>query len=275
MKTNTRALALAYLNGVIHGDGWYTTTLGLRVADLDFAQAFVCALRTAFGVERVPRPDERGYSLVRIGDKRRRFAALREVRPELADERAAWLRGLFDSEGNADLSPSNLSENSWNRSVRFFSTERSTLVLATQHLAELGIATKPIVTVKPSAGHKGRKPVYRLHLRCDQANFARFAELVGSSIGRKAEALRRIPLSYRPDTAYCRTGQARGAATRRRRALEIVLPAVLAHLRRMLDSGQRPTQRGCSSLPGYAGTIRYVRHAELVRRAKELPSCVR
>ena len=49
------------------------------------------------------RRDERGYWLVRTYNGRRRFDVLREWSARSPEEQAAWLRGLFDSEGNAQL----------------------------------------------------------------------------------------------------------------------------------------------------------------------------
>src|SRR5262249_43789984 len=114
---------LAYLAGVLSGDGWCTRlTIGLRVIDADFAQAFALALHVVFGLAVSPRRDERGYWLVRVGNKTGRFNHLPSYEPTTDEERAAWVRGLFDSEGNAQLRPSGISTNSFGRRVAIYST---------------------------------------------------------------------------------------------------------------------------------------------------------
>src|SRR4051812_1156824 len=89
--------ARAYLAGVLHGDGWCThLTLGLRVADQDFAEAFALALNLVCGTTYAPRRDERGYWLLRAGNKSGRFSGLKGFVARTDRERAMWLRGLFD-----------------------------------------------------------------------------------------------------------------------------------------------------------------------------------
>ncbi len=214
-----RALTLwqPYLAGVLHGDGWCTRlTLGLRVNDGDFARAFCGALKSGFGVDRRPKRDERGYWLVRVGNKRGTFDGLRTYRPRGRKEIAAWLRGLFDSEGNAQLCKAKISANSWHRRVSFYSTDQTTLDRAATYLSELGIETVWYVE-KNSKGHKGTKVVYQLRIRPGQHNYRRFALLVGSSIARKRESLHRIYETYQEPGHHARAGRVGSASRRRRR----------------------------------------------------------
>src|SRR5690348_4244567 len=93
-----------YLAGVLSGDGWCTPrTLGLRCKDADFASAFAQAVNAVFGLSIEPAVDERGYWLTRAGNRSGRFNMLRDFEPTNNDDLSSWLRGLFDSEGNAQL----------------------------------------------------------------------------------------------------------------------------------------------------------------------------
>src|SRR5262245_17678066 len=103
-QINDTQEALAYLSGVLHGDGWCNEqTIGLRVKDQDFAQAFARALTKIAMEDYAPRLDGRGYWLVRTDNCNGRFCHIKSFKPETDTERALWLRGLFDSEGNAQL----------------------------------------------------------------------------------------------------------------------------------------------------------------------------
>jgi hypothetical protein len=190
--------ASAYLAGVLHGDGWCTAkSFGLRTKDHDFAQAFAHALGRVLDVRWLPRRDERGYWLLRGSNKTGRFSRLRHFEPADDQQRAAWLRGLFDSEGNAQLlALPKAGLNSFHRRVAFYSTEISTLDLAAAHLQRLDIAHS-VSRTKNSAAHKGSKTVYELRLLRREA-FQRFAEVVGSNIGRKQARLDAIASSYQP-----------------------------------------------------------------------------
>jgi hypothetical protein len=211
-----KAISMAYLAGVVLGDGWCTRwSLGMRVADEDFAQAFQAAITAAFGVDVRCATDERGYWLVRTSNKTGRFDALVGYEPADAHERAAWLRGMFDSEGNVYLSPARVSANAWNRRVAFFSTEPTTLDRAARYLADLSITTRR--RPWPGGGkRKGTKPVEALLVRNSHDNFRLFADLVGSTIERKQAVLRRLPTTYQPPGHHARA-QAVGAESRRQR----------------------------------------------------------
>jgi hypothetical protein len=64
-----------------------------------------------------------------------------------------------------------------------------------------------------------------------------------------------------------RANQRKGAATRTRRAMEVVLPQVLAAVRERSNSGRLPRQRECMDIPGYCGILRRFRHAEILEMA--------
>ena len=187
-----------YLAGVLHGDGWCSPlTLGLRVKDRDFAETFCQGLQVICGLPAKPRRDERGYWLVRLGNKSGRFNDLRSYEPRDNDELALWLRGLFDSEGNAQLwLNAKVGPNSYSRRIAIYSTDKDTLERAATFMEWLEIAHS-IRPVKPSAGHKGRKPVYELRV-CRREGFTRFAEFVGSSIARKQSTISAIVATYQP-----------------------------------------------------------------------------
>ena len=207
-----------YLAGVVRGDGWVSPlTIGLRVKDRDFAEEFAAALWVEFGVVTAAKQDERGYWLVRVGNKTGRFDRLRTFLPTTAPECRSWLRGLFDSEGNAQLlhRPA-ISPSAYQRRVAIYSTSRDTIDLAAGALDVLGLVSTESV-VRPSAGHLGTKAVIELRLVSSAEAFRRFANEVGSSIARKQATLDAIPMSYQPPGHHSRI-QAKGVATRRARA---------------------------------------------------------
>ena len=206
-----------YLAGVLHGDGWCTPlTIGLRVRDRDFSDAFVAALRAATGVSMVSRPDERGYWLCRTSNKTGRFDELRGFCPGNNDETGWWLRGLFDSEGNANLTyQPRLGLLSCSRRIAVYSTREETLAQAAEFMEWLEIPHL-IRPTKNSATHKGSKVVHELRV-LRREGFARFAEMVGSNIGRKQETIERIVDSYQPPGGSSRN-LAKARAVRWRRA---------------------------------------------------------
>lgn len=188
---------LAYLAGVVCGDGWVgqSGALCLRVADLDFAVSFSRAIQVAFDLPGRVTVDERGYYLIRQYGKGR-FTHLRTLEPATDAEMSAWLCGWFDSEGNAQLRrKSTRGPRSFDRRISFYSTNESTVDRGDSYLDRLGIMTRWCY-MKPSAGHIGSKPVVELALTGGQENYRLFAEQVGSSIGRKQNILLAIPDSY-------------------------------------------------------------------------------
>ena len=202
-----------YVAGVLHGDGWCTQlTIGLRTKDRDFAQAFFVALREGFPNIRAPKTDERGYWLFRCGNKRGTFSQLKQFEPLTATEVAAWLRGLFDSEGNAQLwHMPHRSPNAYHRRIAFYSTDQTTLSKAANFLALLDIPHTMRAT-NNSATHRGTKTVHELRV-VRREGFEAFAK-VGSSIERKHITIKRIAATYQDAASYCAFGGKKGAATR-------------------------------------------------------------
>jgi hypothetical protein len=202
----------AYLSGVLFGDAWLSTGSGkspsgylcLRVADEDFAEAFSVAIRSAYGINVAPRIDERGYWLTRTYNGYRRFDSLKSFSPETDDERSAWLLGLFDSEGNAQLLHRPVKgPHSWSRRVAFYSTNSNTLDRAQDSLGQLGLESHRGF-VRPSQGHLGTLPVGELRLAASAAAYKRFANLIGSNIARKQDTLNRLGSSYVADISQRR-----------------------------------------------------------------------
>jgi hypothetical protein len=259
--------ALAYLSGVINGDGWEGDNgIGMKVKDRDFAETFAIAVEVTTGRMVRPRLDG-GYWKVVVSARDSRLEGLRAREPDGAAETAAWLRGLFDSEGNAQLTRAKRYPDSWHRRVAFYSTCLSTLHRAKQYLAGHGIEAH-IRQTRNSTGHKGALIVHELKLTCSADNFARFTWTVGSSLARKQEALRRIVMSYKTDFGKAmRAAQAVGAASKKKRTMEVTLPRVVEGIRALIASGKKPTQRACRPIEGYGTIQRYVKQADLVRMA--------
>lgn len=219
----------AYLAGCLKGDacisrGHVNSIQGyiqLRVADWDFATAFSDALFYGYGRRSRPRKDERGYALVRSYNGYGRYNELLSFVPAIDDEHAAWLRGLFDSEGNVVCVPKpTKGERSWDRRVAIFSTNADALVAAQKSLDVFSIKS----SIKPwisSAGHLGTLPVMALVLVASKDNFSNFRSVVGSSIYRKQAALDKIPGTYCADLSQaCREAQLRGVAVRKLRQVQ-------------------------------------------------------
>lgn len=190
----------AYLAGVLRGDAWISAGhsgspngyLCLRVADREFAETFAAAITHAYNVPASVRLDERGYWLCRKYNGQRRFSPLLDYRPRRRETKAAWLRGLFDSEGNANLTRLDRGPRSFSRRVAFYSTDELTLAIACGCLAALGFEAN-VRPLKPSAGHLGSKPVFELVLVSSREAYAQFANEIGSSIPRKQAVLDAIP----------------------------------------------------------------------------------
>lgn len=262
--------ARAYLNGVIHGDGWLAKSFGLRSIDRDFTESFSIAITAAFGNVASARKDERGYWLVRLENHRGQFNTLRNFSPASNLEKAVWLRGLFDSEGNAQLTPVKNKPNSVFRNVEFFSTNTATLCKAADFLASLGIGSRAY-KMKSSAGHKGTKQVWRLVIQNSCDHFGKFSDLIGSNIRRKAARLAGIAASYCTDLpAALRAAQLKGAATKRRRR-ESTLPIVLSGIRKLIADGKKPTIVECErAIAGYASfRTDYFPHTKLLALASQ------
>jgi hypothetical protein len=260
--------ALAYLSGVILGDGWFTHQLALTCKDRDFAEAFANAIHDAFGINLPPRPEIRAtgtFWCVRRGNRRGRFDALRQFHSSSLGEKALWLRGLFDSEGNAQFGRTQGGPHCYQRRIAIYSTNRKTLNVAAQYLADLHIPSV-IRTANTGVGHKGSRTVYELRVIGGRANLTRFGLNVGSSIARKCYSMLAMVISYRPDfAAHCRAAQLKGAATKLQRTMSRVIPAVVDAIHQRAAAGEPIDQRTCSrTIPQYNTARGHLKHNELV-----------
>lgn len=267
--------ARAYLAGVLNGDGWLSRGgrnsvngyFGLGVVDHDFALAFASAIAQGYGIATKPGQDKRGYWVVRTYNGFGRFDDLRSLEPTSQEESAAWLRGLFDSEGNALLIPlPRRGPRSYCRRVAVYSTNECTLARTARYLLGLGMATR-LNRQRPSEGHMGSKQVWELAIRSSRANYEAFAATVGSSIQRKQSVLDALAASYCDDlAAACREAGAAGAATKRTRAATVRLPQLLQLVADHTASGGKATYRELERIDGYwsARKTLGLTHSEIV-----------
>ena len=206
----------SWFAGVLVGDGWCGTTIGLRSKDREFAEEFGRLLTLLVGTQvfarREVRSNGRTYWVARTGAKILRQRA-HEFQKEV--DYASWLRGLFDSEGTATLCRMKV-RGYWDRQIVIHSTDSKLLLVAAKRMLRLDIPSV-LTSVKKSMTHLGDKPVYRLRVRCSRGNYSRFAKLIGSTIRRKRKILEALPGSYSDQAVYTRLGQARGVVTRLRR----------------------------------------------------------
>lgn len=264
-------IAAAYIAGVIAGDGWCSeNAIGLKAADRDFVESFIDALAVACEVEPNVRCEENKYWLTNLSNASGRFNFLNAFEPETLKEKGQWVRGFFDSDGNANLTPSNNSSNAWSRRVAIYKTERFKLERAKMLLSELGIPSRLRATkAHLQESHFGDQVVYELRLKSSKKNYRRFATLVGSSIARKREILEAIPESY-AKPGFERRAQAKGAATKRRKRKKVTIPRVIGEMATMIEAGIKPTIRICTKeIVGYWSARGEYRHLELVEMAKE------
>ena len=257
---------IAYLAGVIKGDGFCTTyDFGLLAKDADFVQAFADSVNRAFQMSVKPRKDKRGYWIIRIPNKTQRFTFLLDYVPNSVETYGDWIRGLFDGDGNTQLL--SLHGNSYQRRIAIYSSYVETLHAAAKYLNELGIPTL-LGATKNSATHYGSKTVYELRVRSSKINYMRFSELIGSSIKRKRDIIEAIPQSYRPDLSqHCREAQLKGATARRERTLNTTYPLVIAEMRKLFQQGIKPTEEKCRFIQGYHAVRHYYRQSDLVKEA--------
>jgi hypothetical protein len=261
---------LAYINGVLHGDGWCKQKLGLRVKDYDFCQAFSIAVYNATGINKEPRLDERGYWLYRVGNNNGKFNFLLDYQPSTIPAYIFWLRGLFDSEGNAQLDLIKNFDHSYRRRIAFYSTNINTLETAKTYLAALDI-TSSIKNQTNSKSHKGTKPVFELRIYSNKANFERFSQTVSSNIERKRIVINKMAGSYCTNTKeHYRSAQRKGAAAKHNKTINKTLPCVIKGIKHLIDNGIKPTQRACRAIPGYNTVQRYFSQSILVDMATNL-----
>lgn len=244
---------VAYLAGVVAGDGYIShRCLGLHVADYDFALAFADAITAAFGRPVEPKQEGRYWRTRVFGTGT--FDHLLTYAAETDEQRASWLRGFFDAEGNVNLTPKPATgTRSYDRRVSFYNTDQQILATATAYLTALGLPSRCRST-RPSQGHYGAKTVFEIVVTASQANFARFAAVIGSSIGRKQQALDRLAPSYSSAgelLAGARRMQAAGVVAKRKRRDEN-LPAVLDAIRAMhAADGKVTSERLRREVPGW------------------------
>lgn len=261
----------AYLAGVIKGDGFCTNYIGLLVADKDFAEAFCDAINHVFQLSVRVRQEKVKYWVVKTSNLTGKFSYLLTLKLTTQEEKASWLRGFFDSEGNVDLHKLPIGERCYERRIAMYCTNIDTLNTASSHLNALGIPNY-IRATKNGEGHWGSKVVYELRLRCSKENFELFRTLIGSNIARKQKVIEAIPSTYSllSHKEYSRKGQIKGAAAKRKKTLENTLPFVVAHIKALIDSDTKPTLRLCAAtIPGYNTLIgHYMRHNQMVLMAR-------
>jgi hypothetical protein len=262
--------ALAYIAGVLQGDGWSNDHLiALKVKDLDFAEEFAIAIQMATGKMVRPNRQDEDYWRVTAEATGLELTGMKNYKPQTEAEICAWLRGFFDSEGNAQLHKLPDYPDSWQRRVAMYSTDCDLLTHTENLLNKIGIASKIRTTnahLQPS--HFGNKPVFELVLVCSANNFTRFAWMVSSSLARKRDTLRKIVLSYKADLgATMRSAQKIGAASRKNKTITVTLPQVVKEIKTIISNGIRPTQRECAKIKGFYGVIRYKPLRELIELA--------
>ena len=255
----------AYLAGVLHGDGWCTeNSIGLRCKDHDFNLEFCRVVNCVYGLAKIPKTDERGYWLSRHHNNGR-FSNASQFVPTTQEEECAWLRGLFDSEGNAQLQRI---RRGYMRRVAIYSTSAGTLIKASGYLDSLGIKWS-LNPTKNSRSHKGTKTVFELRV-CGRSGFTVFAEKIGSSIARKNDALQRMVAVYQPDNSYLIKAQIIGVTNRRERRVRVIRPRVLRCIRELIDNGIKPTTRNCAKVRGFYSLYNYQPIKEIVADANAL-----
>lgn len=258
---------LAYINGVLYGNGWCKQSLALRVKDYDFCKAFTDSVNLVFNTKYAPKPDERGYWLFRTSNKTGKFDHLLTFQPNGELEYSAWLKGLFDSEANFQLLKIKGKDNSYNRRVATYCTQLPTLERANEYLTALGIQGS-IRETKNSSTHIGSKVVYELRLKSSKENYSKFAQIVGSSLERNRLTLQSIIDSYVSDLSEsCRQSQLKGAQSKRQKTIRETLPKVVRAVRELIDKGVKPTQRVCRSIPGYNTIQRFISQKDLIEMA--------
>lgn len=168
---------LAYALGATLGDGWRETwRLSLQVRDRDFTEAFASAWRN-LGFEPKISRRKGGYYRVDINSVEliRWLESLSYEEIEKIfitnESKGAFIRGYFDSDGGV------VNQNN----IRFCGLDLPLLKLAAKFCSDLGIET--IIR-----GPYRRK--YELYVRAKSKTL--FAELIGSSLARKREALQKI-----------------------------------------------------------------------------------
>lgn len=128
-------IATSYLAGVICGDGFCTKNgFGLHVKDRDFLEAFRSAIEIVFGFK--PNAINEGpYCRARIGNRTGRFDYLKSYKPKTTKQMAAWVKGMFDSEGSAILTKLKIGINCFSRRICMCSSDRGLLKTTQYYLS--------------------------------------------------------------------------------------------------------------------------------------------
>jgi len=184
---------LAYVLGVACGGGKKRTDgLHLWVKDRDFAEAFAEACESlGFKPRRYFREKEEVYEVSVYSIEFGRWLkslSYERVGGLLTDEEAkkAFVRGYFDSDGCAIINPVKKCRNS----IKFGDPNPSLLELVARICSNLGIETS---FYGPYRGN-GKRSMYELYVHARSRR--RFSEIIGSSLGRKREALEKIARFY-------------------------------------------------------------------------------
>lgn len=184
---------LAYVLGVAFGDGKKRADgLHLWVRDKDFAEAFAEACEgLGFKPKKYFREKERIYEVCVYSIEFGRWLkslSYERVKELLADEEAkkAFVRGYFDSDGCATISPTEECRNN----IMFGDPDPSLFRLVAKICSDLGIET----SIYGPYRENGETDMYVLYVHARSRR--RFSELIGSSLARKREALEKIARFY-------------------------------------------------------------------------------
>ncbi|MDD4874310.1 MAG: LAGLIDADG family homing endonuclease [Dehalococcoidales bacterium] len=256
----------AYISGVLAGDGWCTTNLGLHVKDEDFIREFSHAIKEAFGYDTKPRIEGK-YWKVTKGNYDGKFNWLHGYEPETIEGYKAWLRGFFDSEGNAQLHRIGTTPNSVQRRISMYSTNIETMNKSVKYFTALDIKTT-LRPTKNSISHLGSKVVYELRINAGIQNYRQFSNLVGSSLRRKREVINEIISSYQNKGEYTRKAQKLGAEVKMVKMVEVTLPNVINALGEKIKNGEGVRSIDCHNIPSYISVLRYFNHRQMIAIAK-------
>lgn len=256
-----------YLAGVLHGDGFNGKKIGLLAKDKDFVEEFARCLNIICNQAKKPIP--RGdYWEVRIGNKTGKFNFIKDTIPISIEQKGAWIRGFFDSDGTATFSKLKKYPNSYCRSIRICKSKMDVLEKCAQYLRDINIPCK-IVSKAHGTGHFGTKPMFEVKISICKENCERFKNLVGSSIARKFKNLC-LMCEYQNPDEYLRRGQLIGAAAKKKKTIEIMLPSVVKGIKSLLDNGIKPTQRNCRSIIGYNTIQTRYSQSDLIQMAQSI-----
>ncbi len=252
----------SYISGVLAGDGWCTNNLGLHVKDEDFIREFSHAIKEAFGYDTKPRLEGK-YWKVTKGNYDGKFNWLHTYAPDTITGYKAWLRGLFDSEGNALLYRLGTTPNSVLRRISIYSTNIETLNKSVKYFSALDIVTT-LRPTKNSSSHLGSKVVYELRIAAGLENYIRFYEKVGTSLQRKRVIIESIIQSYQNRHDYTRKAQALGAKAKITKMQTQTLPNVLSAMKKRFTITGTLRSKDCHNIPGYLGILKHYNHKQLL-----------